>query len=140
MRPAKSAAVLALMGCLAAASVSLAANPYKVRTIEVDGRLIDEIIVPGRPPEIKAPVVKVPRRNAAKGINTLAKKMMTATNWSPPCHRTTTPSRILLLKVTMGLAVIIMGNTLAGMYKMMPAHKKAALSAKLWGRRRCKVA
>ena len=47
---AKSAALLTLIGCMASASTAFAANPYLVRTFEENGRQIDEIIVPGRPP------------------------------------------------------------------------------------------
>jgi len=47
-------------------------NPYLVRTfVDEEGRQIDKIIVPGRPPEIKAAVATIPEPNPAMGINVL---------------------------------------------------------------------
>jgi hypothetical protein len=45
-------------------------NPYLVRTfVGADGRQIDEIVFPGRPPAIKAEAVAVPKPNInADGI------------------------------------------------------------------------
>ena len=84
----KSVALLTLIGCIASTSISFAAdaNPYLVRTFEEDGRLIDEIIVPGRPPDIKAEVVEVPEPNLAAGINTL--NTVPAFTWCYGCSAT----------------------------------------------------
>ncbi|MGC9445292.1 MAG: C39 family peptidase, partial [Candidatus Methanospirareceae archaeon] len=47
-------------------------NPYLVRTfVDEEGREIAEIVVPGRPPEIKAEVAMVPESNIAMGTNSL---------------------------------------------------------------------
>ncbi|MGB7531655.1 MAG: C39 family peptidase [Halobacteriota archaeon] len=62
-------------------------NPYLVRTsFDEEGRQIDEIIVPGRPPEIKAEVVMVPEPHIAMGINVLS--TVPAFNWSYGCSAT----------------------------------------------------
>jgi len=62
-------------------------NPYLVRTfVDEEGREIDEIIVPGRPPEIKAAVATVPESNPATGINTLSN--VPAFDWSYGCSAT----------------------------------------------------
>jgi len=62
-------------------------NPYLVQTFtDEQGRQIDEIIVPGRPPEIKAPVATVPEPEPALGINTLSN--VPAFNWSYGCSAT----------------------------------------------------
>jgi len=62
-------------------------NPYLVRTfIDEQGRQIDEVIVPGRPPEIKAPVVAVLEPNPAMGINTLSN--VPAFDWCYGCSAT----------------------------------------------------
>jgi hypothetical protein len=62
-------------------------NPYLVRTfIDEQGRQIDEIIVPGRPPPVKAAKVKVPEPNIAMGINVLSH--VPAFNWSYGCSAT----------------------------------------------------
>ena len=50
-----------------------AQDPYRVKTFfDEEGRQIDEIIVPGRPPEIRAPVALVPEPDIAMGINALS--------------------------------------------------------------------
>lgn len=62
-------------------------NPYLVRTfVDEQGRQLDEIIVPGRPPEIKAPVAAVPEPNPAMGINTLSN--VPAFDWCYGCSAT----------------------------------------------------
>jgi len=62
-------------------------NPYLVRTfVDEEGREIDEVIVPGRPPEIKAAVATLPEPNLAMGINTLSN--VPAFNWSYGCSAT----------------------------------------------------
>jgi hypothetical protein len=62
-------------------------NPYLVRTlIDKEGRQIDEIIVPGRPPAIKAEAVAVPEPHIAMGINNLAN--VPAFDWSYGCSAT----------------------------------------------------
>ena len=48
-------------------------NSYLVRTLfDEEGRQIDEVIFPGRPPEIKATAADVPEVNIQMGINTLS--------------------------------------------------------------------
>lgn len=62
-------------------------NPYLVRTFfDDEGQQIDEIVVPGRPPEIKAEVVMVPEPNIAMGINVLS--TVPAFNWCYGCSAT----------------------------------------------------
>ena len=62
-------------------------NPYLVRTFFDDqGRQIDEIVVPGHPPEIKAAAVAVPEPNIAMGINVLSN--VPALDWSYGCSAT----------------------------------------------------
>ena len=68
-------------------AIARTGNPYLVRTfVDEQGRQIDEIIVPGRPPEIKAPVATVPEPNPAMGINTLSN--VPAFDWSYGCSAT----------------------------------------------------
>ena len=62
-------------------------NPYLVRTfVDEDGNQIDEVIVPGRPPEIKAATVDVPEPHIEMGINTLTG--VPAFDWSYGCAPT----------------------------------------------------
>jgi len=62
-------------------------NPYLVETlVDEDERLIDKVIVPGRPPEIKAAAATVPEPDPAMGINTISK--VPAFNWSYGCSAT----------------------------------------------------
>jgi len=62
-------------------------NPYLVRTfVDEDGNEIAVIIVPGKPPEIKAKVVDVPEPNIQMGINTLTG--VPAFDWSYGCSAT----------------------------------------------------
>ncbi len=62
-------------------------NPYLVRSfVDKDGRPIDEVIVPGRPPAVKAESAKVPEPNIAMGINTLSN--VPAFDWSYGCSAT----------------------------------------------------
>ena len=62
-------------------------NPYLVRTfVDDEGRQIDEVIVPGRPPEIKVEVAIVPEPHIAMGINNLGN--VPAFNWSYGCSAT----------------------------------------------------
>ena len=78
---------------LFAASILLASvsaqteNPYPVRTfLDSEGRLIDEVVFSGRPPEVKAAVVSVPEPHIAAGINLLAN--VPAFDWSYGCAAT----------------------------------------------------
>ena len=62
-------------------------SPYLVRTfVDEEGRLIDEVIVPGRPLEIKAVTAIVPEPNPAMGINVLWH--VPAFDWSYGCSAT----------------------------------------------------
>jgi len=62
-------------------------NPYLVETfVDEDGRLIDKIIVPGRPPAIRAPAASVPESNPAMGINAISN--VPAFDWSYGCSAT----------------------------------------------------
>ena len=68
-------------------AVAQTENPYLVRTfVDEDGRQIDVIIVPGRPPETKAKAVNVPEPNIQMGINTLTG--VPAFDWSYGCSAT----------------------------------------------------
>ena len=69
---------LVITGALLAALVLPASvsaqtdSPYPVRTfLDSDGRLVDEVIFSGRPPEVKAAVVSAPEPHIAAGINVL---------------------------------------------------------------------
>ena len=69
------------------ADVGKFSSPYLVRTfVDDEGREIDEIIVPGRPPDIKAPVAMVPQRNPAMEINVLSN--VPAFDWCYGCSAT----------------------------------------------------
>jgi len=58
-----------------------AENPYLIRTFaDEDGNQIDEVIVPGRPPEIKVAIAEVPEPHIAMGTNTLTE--VPAFDWS----------------------------------------------------------
>jgi hypothetical protein len=58
-----------------------------VRTLfDKEGRAIDEVIFPGRPPEIKATAAYVPEANIQMGINTLSN--VPAFNWVYGCSAT----------------------------------------------------
>ncbi|MBN1455052.1 MAG: hypothetical protein JW945_02205 [Methanomicrobia archaeon] len=62
-------------------------NPYVVRTfVDEKGRQIDEVIFPGRPPEIKAEAVMVPEPNIVMGTNSLPD--VPAFDWSYGCSAT----------------------------------------------------
>jgi hypothetical protein len=62
-------------------------NPYLVRTfIDEEGRQIDEVIFPGRPPEIKAAAATVPEPNIEMGINVLPD--VPAFDWCYGCSAT----------------------------------------------------
>ena len=62
-------------------------DPYVVSTfVDNDGRQISEIIVPGKPPEIKAEAVDVPLTNTQIGINILSD--VPAFDWSYGCSAT----------------------------------------------------
>ena len=68
-------------------AIAEAENPCLVRTfVDEEGRQIDEVIVPGRPPEIKASVAAVPEPNPAMGINTLSN--VPAFDWCYGCSAT----------------------------------------------------
>lgn len=58
-----------------------------VRTFEEKGRLIDEVVVPGRPPkDFKAPVVTVPKPITAMGVSALS--FVPAFDWCYGCSAT----------------------------------------------------
>jgi len=64
-----------------------ASNPYLLETVVDDeGRELDVIIVPGRPPEIKAAAVSLPEPNLAAGINILSN--VPAFDWCYGCSAT----------------------------------------------------
>jgi len=76
-----------VVGAVQADSSGEQSNPYVVRTfIDEDGREIAEIIVPGRPPEIKAAVATVPEPNPAMGINVVSN--VPAFDWCYGCSAT----------------------------------------------------
>ena len=60
--------------------------PYLVRTFLEGGKQIDEVVVPGRPPAINAPVANVPASNSTAGINTLSS--VPAFTWCYGCSAT----------------------------------------------------
>jgi hypothetical protein len=62
-------------------------NPYLVRTLfDKEGRQIDEVVFPGRPPEVKATAAYVPEANIQMGINTLLN--VPAFDWVYGCSAT----------------------------------------------------
>ena len=62
-------------------------NMYRTRTfIDNVGHQIDEIVVPGRPPAIKAKSVKVPKSNPSSGISVLSN--VPAFDWAYGCSAT----------------------------------------------------
>jgi len=64
-----------------------ARNPYLVRTFWEDGKQIDEIIVPGRPPkDFRAAKAQIPEPDLALGINTLSN--VPAFDWCYGCSAT----------------------------------------------------
>ena len=89
--------ILALLCIFQVASASGAAtlnpygvltdNPYVVNRFMEDGKWIDEVIVPGRPPEIyRAQAAIIPEPNVAAGTNTLPN--VPAFDWSYGCSAT----------------------------------------------------
>jgi C1A family cysteine protease len=67
--------------------IDRSSNPYLVRTfVDEEGRRIDEVVYPGRPPEIKAVPVEVPEPKPAMGINVLPN--VPAFNWCYGCSAT----------------------------------------------------
>ena len=89
--------ILALLCIFQVASASGAAtlnphgvltdNPYVVNRFMQDGKWIDEVIVPGRPPEIyRAQAAIIPEPNVAAGTNTLPN--VPAFDWSYGCSAT----------------------------------------------------
>jgi hypothetical protein len=62
-------------------------NSYLVRTLfDKEGRQIDEVFFPGRPPEVKATTAFVPEPNVQMGINTLSN--VPAFDWVYGCSAT----------------------------------------------------
>ena len=79
--------VLSVVGVVQADDGGEWSNPYLVRTfVDEQGREIAEISVPGRPPEIKAPVAAVPEPNPVMGTNSLSN--VPAFNWCYGCSAT----------------------------------------------------
>ncbi len=63
-------------------------NPYVVDTFVYNGKLVDKIIVPGRPPAVlRARAVVVPKSNPQMGINVL--EDVPALDWCYGCSATT---------------------------------------------------
>ena len=84
---ANAIGLLTVVGFFSSAPASFAAtNSYLVRTFEENGKQIDEIIVPGRPPLIKAEAVSVPIPHEAMGINSLSS--VPAFTWCYGCSAT----------------------------------------------------
>ena len=89
------------------ASISPAAaqteNPYLVRTfVDEDGNEIAVIIVPGKPPEIKAKAVDVPEPNIRWGLILLPGcQPLTGATGAPP------PRRLCCLAIMTGLVTAI---------------------------------
>ena len=91
-------------------------NSYLVRTfVDEEGREIDEVIVPGRPPEIKAAVATLPEPNLAMGINTLSN--VPAFEWSYGCSATSAAMMMGYYDNT-GYANMYMGPTNGGICPM----------------------
>jgi PKD repeat protein len=64
-------------------------NPNLVRTfIGSDGKQIDELIFPAKPPDTKIKSVKVPEPNIQAGINTVSQSSVPAFDWSYGCSST----------------------------------------------------
>jgi len=79
--------IFSVAGVAGADEGGRSSNAYLVRTfVDEEGRQIDEIIVPGRPPEIKAAVATVPEPNPALAVNVLSN--VPAFNWSYGCSAT----------------------------------------------------
>lgn len=63
------------------------ANPYVTRRFEKNGKLIEETIFPGRPPEgFRAPPASLPRPDKSRGINILSE--VPAFDWCYGCSAT----------------------------------------------------
>ena len=79
--------VFSVVGVVQADDGGKWSNPYLVRTfVDEQGREIAEISVPGRPPEIKAPVASVPEPSPVMGTNSLSN--VPAFNWCYGCSAT----------------------------------------------------
>ena len=82
--------LLTVIGFSASVFSSFAESPYLVRTFEENGRQIDEVSVPGRPPAVQVQArsasVSVPSSNIAAGINVLSN--VPAFCWSYGCAPT----------------------------------------------------
>jgi len=83
-RVAMSAAIL--LSVLLSVAAYGAKNPYLVGRFLDNGQLIDKIIVPGRPPAVKAAVAQVPEPNIAAAINVLSG--VPAFTWCYGCSAT----------------------------------------------------
>jgi hypothetical protein len=91
-------------------------NPYLVRTlIDEEGRQIDEVIFPGRPPAIKAAAAFVPEPNIAMGVNTLGN--VPAFDWSYGCSATSA-AMMMGYYDNVGLADMYMGPANGGVCPM----------------------
>ncbi|MCX6924795.1 MAG: hypothetical protein NT154_16515, partial [Verrucomicrobia bacterium] len=74
-------------GFFLSAPAAFAQNPYLVRTFQENGRLIDQVSVPSRPPNVLVePAVSVPVPKPAAGINTLSS--VPAFTWCYGCSAT----------------------------------------------------
>ena len=128
--------ILSLLSVFQFTSVSIAAtlnpygvesdNPYVVSRFVVEGESIDEVIVPGQPPEFyRAPVAAIPESDIAAGTKTLPN--VPAFDWSYGCSATSA-AMMFGYYDNMGFPNIYTGPTNGGVMPMTNA---------AWGKGEC---
>ena len=80
------AGFLVLLLSFATLQDAFAANPYLRRTFWENGKQIDEIVVPGRPPPYPVESISLPQSNPQAGINVLS--LVPAFTWCYGCSAT----------------------------------------------------
>ena len=78
--------LLAFVGFYCSIAAAFAANPYLKRTFWENGKQIDEIVVPGRPPPFPVESISPPQSDPQAGINVLS--LVPSFTWCYGCSAT----------------------------------------------------